>query len=137
MKRLNPGLLSLLTVLAAVPCLCAADAPRPPSAADARELVRQLASEDFAAREEAARRLFVEMCLSDAGLLIEAEKDPAAGAAALVARCQQQQQRMRFGIQPLPLGQVAVLLYVAGDERVTLDLSNLYVLCNVLYHQEV
>src|SRR5262245_3779974 len=60
-----------------------------------------------------ARGLFVEMCLADAALMVDAEKDPAAAAAAVTERCRQHQQQLRFGVRPVPLGQVAALLYVA------------------------
>jgi hypothetical protein len=84
-----------------------------------------------------ARSLFIEMCMAEPVLMNDLEQNPQAAAAALAARCQQYQQRLRFGPQSMPLGEAAAMLYAAGDERINLELINLHMMCSSLYHPDV
>jgi hypothetical protein len=99
---------------------------------------------------EAARQFFVAMHKADTALLAEADKDPANAGKRCASLCQsamhrQQLRRLQqirvIDAKDVPpdssLAEIALLLFIAGDARVTIPVEHRFNVCNLLYLNDV
>lgn len=86
------------------------------------------------------RELFADMLRSESRLLVVADTDPLAAGQRLSARCGDHFQRM-YNPRGTPTtvlpGELAALLFVAGDPRVRVPVEPLWQLSSLLYHASV
>lgn len=83
----------------------------------------------------ATRSLFVEMLKADAESLEAVEKDPKGAGESVQARLQQLQQLAQFQSSQLPLGNIAVLLFLAVDDDVSLSPQSVNLMSNLFQQQ--
>lgn len=91
---------------------------------------RKVAGDDVSTRS-----LFVEMLKADPDTLAAVEKDPKGAGESVQVRLQQLQQLTQFQSSQLPLGNIAVLLFLAVDEDISLSPQSVQLMSNLFQQQ--
>lgn len=86
--------------------------------------------------DEAARRFFVVLHKADGPFLAEAEKNPDKAGPVLIQR-EQRFQSLGNASTPIPLEEIALLLFVASDPKVKIPDGQAWQFCNLLRQQRL